>query len=868
MGWLRDSMRQTRSPHRSFGAVARAAVAHPAWPKDAKSQPRSLASLLSKLDRGMELQWLADRPPVQQVLAEVLGVPPSRVAEVAAAALTQSDDYRRRLRLDDLPFGSPLDLAQEPLPPGIPEIILQPQAWRRLWWVAPSGSGRSLVGAWLSVRRLATFIAAPDFETAAARLPGDKPAFVEIWSRSAEPSFGAPSHAVCVAGPFPPGRGATAAWTVVESPPPSEYAASLVRWAALRLPKDGHFVPELAEDWLRAAAARGEIDGLGTALGFLGLMDQYGTPELERRGVAKMADRFVQDRFAELRRNGGLEAAWLTEESSGILSALARRLLTDSSSAWEEARPVDEWLRLIPAEYQRALDAEWVRASISRTKDPPTLKELEQALRALPPGPFRIVRSLEQAGLLRSKHGSDATALAPRWLARHLVARARAEIAGGTPTEWSDALVALHAAGSTANALVSRTLTGDPSVLEGALELSDGEDPAAVAAVETAVRAAGLAVLSGVEIPADLGVALWDKQTGLLVELEDGPHPRLGYARFVTETEPILELGTFRLAALALSETLGTQSGVHHPVLRPWLGHESPNARATLDSIWEVVRRLDPYTTPWVRGAYALADRLRALREEKARVEVSAKGIHPLEWPHSVLHAIGRNELEWQDVARVGSDSVGALLAVATHEGVGLRTVSLAFWRAWAAAPEPLHDESPLSPTGAHARTFYSCAAPAALELLFARGLVTRESVPYSLLDEPAWRGVIAARPDALSGVPAAWVAMPKAILREALRTSTPSYDDMRGAWERDPEIVLGAIDDALDRDDPLATNLLAAAPPSRTTEIVERLTERLLGATWLRRQQTLETKKWIVERVAQRSEGWQAAFEFLTALG
>jgi hypothetical protein len=51
-------------------------------------------------------------------------------------------------------------------------------------------------------------------------------------------------------------------------------------------------------------------------------------------------------------------------------------------------------------------------------------------------------------------------------------------------------------------------------------------------------------------------------------------------------------------------------------------------------------------------------------------------------------------------------------------------------------------------------------------------------------------------------------------------------------------------MDDALDRNDPLATNLLAAAPASRTTEIVARLTERLLGATWLRRQQTLEAKQ------------------------
>jgi hypothetical protein len=856
-------------------------VAHPSWPKDAKSQPRSLASLLSKLDRGMELQWLADRPPVQQVLAEVLGAPLSKIAEVAGEALSQSDDYRRRLRLDDLPFASPLDLAQEPLPPGIPEIIAHVAAWKRLWWVAPSGAGRSLAGAWLSVRRLATLVAGPDFATIAANLPRDKPAFVELWSKTGDRSFTSPIEALCVAAPFPPGGENAAAWTVVESPAPSDFAGPLVRWAALRLPKDGHFVPDLAEDWLRGAAARGAIDGLGTALGFLGLMDLYGTPELERRGVAKMADRFVRDRFAELRRNGALDAVWLTEASSGILAALARRLLTHSLTAWEEARPVEEWHRLVPAEHQAPLDAEWLRASLARTTAPPTLKELEQTLRALPSGPFRIVRSLELAGLLRQKHGSDATALAPRWLARHLIDSARTELAEGTVTEWSEALVAPHAAGSTAKALFERTQSGDPSVLEDALELAESRHPAAVAAVETAVRAAGLAVLSGVEIPEDVALELWDRQMGLLVELEDGPHPRLGYARFVTESEPILELGAFRLAALALSETLGEHRGLHHAILRPWLGQSPPEARATLDSIWQVVRRLDPYTTPWVRGAYALADRLRVLREELAREggdgsrvaaadagHASVKTLHPLEWPHSVLSAVERGELGWQAVARATPDAVGALLAIATHEGVGLRTVALAFWRAWAAAPEPLHDGSPLSPAGAHARTFYSCAAPAALELLFARGLVTRERVPYALLDEPAWRGVIAARPDALTGVPAAWAAMPKAILREALRTATPSYEDMQGAWERDPEIVLGAIDDALDRDDPLATNLLAAAPASRTTEIVARLTDRLLGATWLRRQQTLETKKWIVERVAQRSEGWQVAFEFLTALG
>jgi hypothetical protein len=152
--------------------------------------------------------------------------------------------------------------------------------------------------------------------------------------------------------------------------------------------------------------------------------------------------------------------------------------------------------------------------------------------------------------------------------------------------------------------------------------------------------------------------------------------------------------------------------------------------------------------------------------------------------------------------------------------------------------------------------------------VLFGRGLVTREKVPYALFDEAAWRGILAARPDAVSGVPAAWAAMPPSILREALRSTTPTEDDLRRAWERAPEIVMAAVDDAVDRDDPFAANLLAAAPGQRTTEIVRRLSPRLLGATWLRRRQTTEARKWLAERVAERSDGWRDAFDFLADLG
>jgi hypothetical protein len=875
MGWLRDSMRQGRSPHRSFGSVARAALAHPGWPKDSRPQARSLSALFSKLDRGLELQWLADRPAVQKVLAEVVGAPPGRFEEIASSALATATDQVRRVLFDDLPYASPLDLTDEPLPPGLPTLVQVPRSWKRVWWLAPSGAGRSLVGSWLLARRLARYVAAADLGEAAAELEADpqstnEAVFVEVWSP--RPTAAAPPNrdAICVAAPFPP-RESDGAWTVVTSPAPETYVRRLVAWAALRLPRDGKLVPVEAEDYLEAAAARGAIDGFGAAVGLVGLADQYGVRELERSGLPRIGARFVRDRFAELRRMGILDAAWLEEAATDALAELVKRLVTDDAeSAWEEPRTRDDWMRLVPGEYEEALDADWLRASLAQSKGPSALQDVERALAELPPGPFRIVRSLEQAGLLRHKHGGERLLLSPRWLARHLVESAKTRIADGTAREWSEGLVSPHAAGSTLRALVTRLVLGDTSPLEDALELANDREPASVAALEAAVRAAGLAVLSGVEIAEDVVLALWDQQVGLLVELDDGPHPRLGYDDDAVEGEPLLAVGTFRLAALALSEALPAGRGLHHPVLRPWLDFTAPSHAATLDSIREVLRRLDPHTTPWVREAYALAHRWRALRDVGARWDdaeprTPLPSLHALEWPHAVLSAVTAGETPpWRDLAGASDEAVRALLAIAAHERKSAADVAQTFWRSFAEDPASLGDDTPLSPSGPHARLFYAHALPAALELAFARNLVAAEQVPYEHLDEAAFRAALGARPDALAGVRTAWTAMPPEILRDALRTAAAAPDDLRTAWGRAPGVAFGALNDALDRNDTLAQALLFTAPPSATTAIAGLLEARLVGATWLRPERTVMTRRWLAARIAARAEGWRDAFELL----
>ncbi|MDQ2644899.1 MAG: hypothetical protein M3020_13875, partial [Myxococcota bacterium] len=80
MGWLRDLIQAGQSQGDSLGWLARTALAQAEWPEEVKIQPRSLAALLGKIDRGQELGWLSARVPVQIALARSLGVSVEAVA--------------------------------------------------------------------------------------------------------------------------------------------------------------------------------------------------------------------------------------------------------------------------------------------------------------------------------------------------------------------------------------------------------------------------------------------------------------------------------------------------------------------------------------------------------------------------------------------------------------------------------------------------------------------------------------------------------------------------------------------------------------------------------------------------------------------
>src|SRR5450432_3940746 len=385
MGWLRDLMEQSDSGCRSYGELARAALENTDWPTESKMGARSLASILSKLDRNQEVDWLAERAGVQRVLSKVLGVPLDDLRTPATPAGGSPRGDLRRLRLSSLRYARALDLLDEPLCPGIPAAALTPGAYQNLFWRAPSGSGRSLVGRFLEARGLAQVLEATTFEDALTRLPVRGPVFIELHAQRT-PLTQAPRAGVCVAADCD----ADASGQELRSPPVESYLAELVAWVADRLPADGRFDQARTLEWLKSEMLEsGVLDGLGAALGLCGLADDLGAHTLERKSVHQIAERFCRDRMLSTLDPEATHAAWLKRNGYDALVGLGRRLLADSDAPWDEPRALEAWLELVPLEHQREPDLDGMRLSLSQADSSIRPSDIEKAARKIPPGAFR-----------------------------------------------------------------------------------------------------------------------------------------------------------------------------------------------------------------------------------------------------------------------------------------------------------------------------------------------------------------------------------------------------------------------------------------------------------------------------------------------
>ncbi len=889
-------------PVDGYGELARRALGHSEWPADTQPQPRSLAALFSKLDRSIELEWLADRAAVQRTLALTLGCP----LELITAQLTQSADAPNagRVRFEDLPYARPFDFREERLPPGIPDQVTRAGSWQRTWWRAPSGSGRSLAGQWLAARGLASFVAARSWGDAQGRIPDTGPVFLELeradGQEALESSLG--RVGLCVAAPVLPqldradARPGGMPWVVVESPPLLQVLDPLLAWVAARLPDDGAFDAAAAAAWLRQPIADGTLPSLGAVLGAAGLLDARGIRSAASASLSDLASQFVNQRLEEASRKGSAEAQWLKRFGFDVLVKLAESALTSGDEPWAIARSQDEWIALIPAEFQQSVDTEWVRWSLSRSGGQTTVRDLERALRDVPPGAYRIVRALVEARLLRERAATPGLTLCPEFLKHASLAQATQQlVVEASPFSWGEALLRPHAAPNVLEALFQHVAANDFGFVDSLLELDIPSHPALVVATEASLVCLGLRVLGGMEVPLEYLTGVWNEQIGCLVELPGQlPRPRLlcfEGASFCALAQPAV----WALAALALSELLTDKTGAAHPLLRPWGSEQiSPELVALLDAIYAVLARPELSELPWALEAFALGGRLlgkdqapRSGTEESDELDAElAEPLplplsHPLGRPTQLVRALLDGELHGALLLGFGAHplEVRALQAECAAGRVAWPRMAHAIWKSWHARGCPRDGELLLGPESSSRDQLWPHLPAEVLQTAWPRWAPQSSAWPFHCFARPQWLAFASSwGRHWLEHAGADWQPAFELMDFEAVERALtlarffdgPDAQCLRllpTLWRRFPAWLLEVTSQRLAQGDVHAVSRLLRSAPSRLDAELLPALSRELSRRSTEQPMLDEARSWLVGRVSARARHWRDAYALLVEL-
>jgi hypothetical protein len=862
MGWLKVLMDESEPPVRSLGVLARNALRDPGWPKDLVLQSRSLAAVLSKLDRGVDLEWLVERPAVQDVLARLLGC---QLGEVQSKLPRPGQADDGRIRWHDLPYARALDLRAEHPVPGLPAAVFQPNSWAPSWWVASSGSGRSLAGQFLVARGQARVIDGLD-TAAPASAPVDGPLFVELhepvdWVSDLVRS-GIP---LCIAAPFPPEQAGLEArrFARIDSPPIAEKLPLLVDWVRERLGSGGRFEPRSALEWLLGEALPlGIVDTVGSALGLCGLLDEVGVEELRAKPMAELVRTFVELRLERVQSRRP-DAAWFKHAHRDALAQLSDHWL-ELGEPWDRPRPLDHWLASIPEEMRRGADVEWLRVSLGRVEPAIRMRDIERAARSLPPGAFQLVRLLEELGLLRRlRHNADFWAPGPRWLWLGLFEQARRRLVRASPLAWGDALIRPQVAPSVASALRDRARTDGPALVEDLLEVGTCDEPGYGAAVEAVFVRAGLGLLEGQELAADAAKDLLLEQLPLTVELPGQlPRPRFGLPWEPGDAEE--RHGLWLLAALALSEQVEAPEALHDSLLCPWAAaRPAPGWRELQNRAHRAMGLAYSRGERWPLAAYALFDRLRALLGDTGP---EGTDTHPVDKPGKLLDEIVHGVLEWESVAPLADDAMGldALVSLAELRRVGWDKVAQALWQVWRDQGPP---ESPLfRPDHPRADLLWK---PLLVEQI-AQVLAEPGRAPphYAAFAEEHWQyfanNLPRHDPARLDDV-AAWQHLPATYLSHVLAEVVLPPAALEQLWLRFPKALAAEVAKRHGGAQASAVDLALVAPVEHTRAILDLLEpESILD---LPPEPMQRMRGWLHGCVERLVPGWRKAYALLDAV-
>jgi hypothetical protein len=880
MGWLRDMMAQTGL--RSFGELARQALNHPDWPKDSRAQPRSLEAILGRLDRREDLDWLSDRPGVQQVLSALLK---SQVAEIRSVLLSSSTPkgVSTRLRLDDLPTARAIELQQEALPPTLPPQVALPATWRRIAWLGPPGSGFSLVGHWLLARGLAQSIAIETIDEYRELPVQGPPLFLEVPPSLAFSLLSefTDRQGICIALAMDSkeviealeGRG----FEILRNAPVLAHIERVVDWVIARSTQGCQTKRDGLLAWLTEGPMTWRaIETLGELLGFIGA---YLSTDVSFKGFEDKT-RFYQHWFSSKVKEHTMERLRDNTAVSRLLPQvlidIAQSVLLDDQESLLSPRSLEDWLALVPEQHQQGPDLDWLSAQAA--VDPTSIRprDIARAAKRLPPGAHRIVVALRELSILRPVSATR-FALRPHFISRLLHSIAIERTVNTLPLFWGEALLKPKARPILIDSLSRRIEANPESLAEEILEVVDAESAPLVCALEVSFVLLGLESLAGAELSESTVQALLEEQHALLF-LDLGPLPVRRTMPFRAERIVDTE-GAFFLSAFALAENHRRQRLALLPLLDPFRQPEPQEGWGLiLDAITETIQRALIERPRWLLGALQMLDRIRQIigshdprsygptvsRASDNPARIAELAHHPLFYTNILLDALDLGVFD-ESYLRVLLDTPWQFeLLLATIEARG-KNVAITLGNLWAALVE----------TNAHTllvvfverlpNTFW--VDPPILILIPLLFTNTSESLNIrwdllSLKTWTAWSLERAKRELSLESTNA-WKAIPHGIGEELAKISLTLSSPIRQIiWERWPAVAIQRIERVRALHPVQAADWLDDAPVSAT----ETVANATVAHEWHKADSRLRTAiaRLLHRGLKQRVAGWPLAYDCL----
>lgn len=908
MGWLKYMA--SKSGVKSLAKLAERLVDVDGWPLALEA--RALGTRLAALDRDADLGWWTrseDRMKAARLIARALGLAEEEVVDhiVSGAKKRPEDQSLWPLPID---AAGGIDLTVEGPFPGVPRLVQAPREWKRVWWHAPQGAGRSLVAAWLrqqglvlDVERYATW---DDFRAALDERKTDTPLYAEVDAPGGMDFEGLAipdGHRVCVAAPFeapePPPMayrtarrarrdGDTAAarllekWTFVATAAPSEWFDDLMQWLLARVGENaGVDIEAITNMFVAHPFIVQWVRTPGAVLDLVGIVEAVGLPVVQRametddfafwidKQVALLAERKLA-RDAPARRI-------LLEQGARLLVAGFRGCALEGLGTADH-HPTAKWAAWVgtvapPADPGAAIEL------LETARRSPKTSTIDAVLQHLRPTPAAIIDGLVQSQVLRGTE-ADGYRLEPSWL-RTLVDMS---VLAGAVTEGPALVGALLVAGMNREDLVEevyeRSRLGDWSFVDASVAAwGQGHDIKAAICIDVAFRVAGLAVLAGVAPPATLR-ELWTAAHSMSIA-----DPRTEYPRPIFDggnyNEPFDHHSLWEIACLTLSERLGEQAHGAHPAVAPWrrAPSERSNAVATVLSLAEqglpgISFGMRPDTgradvedwAPLRLAAFRMAGRLL---DDVGYVPRPGRGEPAtLMAPAVVVAAFAKGEavpaLAVEQVLHL-RDAVPALRAEAEHRGVAWDDLLRWLWGYW--ATEGGQQVLPLrwlNNTHPGSADVWGAMPPAVATVQAFADAIGRQGAWRFIGSEDVWDAFLG-HDSVKQGMVDAEVfeRAPEAVLMKHLRLGHfggGGQDGLQAVlWRRFPDALIDFARDAT-AEDAAFVPVVYYVPPEHAPVLVEIARAAVesgapMAAAW---------RSWLRSRIARRHAGWPAAFEIV----